>query len=351
MKFTEWIKKRVSGRLREPDYRELQEIVKKAGRLAGVYNHGELAKLIRQYSHSERVIEQVALMIAKSEPFDSPGATGNRYSIDMMDALNVTGFMKKHAASLSDIAPEDSGPVHGMLAMHTFMRDAYQKAFPNITRETLPPKEVDAAIRILDHQRKNRDVLELCELASYGMMPSTYVKMRYGIEDKCRTYEWLEGYMMDRGDCDMEYDVRMNATRIAAEMHTAAEKAVEGIPGIRLPDFYLEELDHELEKLGRIAMSPECMEDLTIGCDSVFLARYGIDRNASREEQSAQAKEAYRELDGRLVRATGRRPYAGEFQNSLKKDNRQDRGHGRQEHRRHIRNPPPARSNGIKPSF
>lgn len=75
MKFTEWIRHRIVGRLREPDYRELQEIAQKAKLLAGVYNHGELAKLIREYSHSEKAIEQIALLIAKSEPFDSPIST------------------------------------------------------------------------------------------------------------------------------------------------------------------------------------------------------------------------------------------------------------------------------------
>ena len=75
MKFTEWIRHRIVGRLREPDYRELQEIAQKAKLLAGVYNHGELAKLIREYSHSEKALEQIALLIAKSEPFDSPIST------------------------------------------------------------------------------------------------------------------------------------------------------------------------------------------------------------------------------------------------------------------------------------
>ena len=30
----------------------------KAKRLAGVYNHGELAKLIREYSHSEKLLNR-----------------------------------------------------------------------------------------------------------------------------------------------------------------------------------------------------------------------------------------------------------------------------------------------------
>ena len=42
-------------------------------------------------------------------------------------------------------------------------------------------------------------------------------------------------------------DVRMNIPRIEAEMCAAAEKAVENIPGVRLPDFYLEGLDRELD--------------------------------------------------------------------------------------------------------
>ena len=37
----------------------------------------------------------------------------------------------------------------------------------------------------------------------------------------------------------------MNIPRIEAEMCAAAEKAVENIPGVRLPDFYLEGLDRE----------------------------------------------------------------------------------------------------------
>ena len=60
MKFTEWIRHRIVGRFREPDYRELREIAQKAKHLAGVYNHGELTKLIREYSHSEKAIEQIA---------------------------------------------------------------------------------------------------------------------------------------------------------------------------------------------------------------------------------------------------------------------------------------------------
>lgn len=179
-------------------HRELQEIAQKAKRLAGVYNHGELAKLIREYSHSEKAIEQIALLIAKSEPFDSPISTMNKESVDMMDVLTDTPFMAKHGSQLTDIPPWEATSVHGLFAMYTIMRDWGCTKYPMNRIERPPHSEVISAIRILDFQRKSRDVSELCELASYSMVPSTYVKLRYGIEDKCSTYEWLESYLMDR---------------------------------------------------------------------------------------------------------------------------------------------------------
>lgn len=341
MKFTEWIRHRIVGRFREPDYRELQEIAQKAKRLAGVYNHGELAKLIREYSHSEKAIEQIALLIAKSEPFVSPISTMNKESVDMMDVLTDTPFMVKHGSQLTDIPPWEATSVHGLFAMYTIMRDWGCTKYPMNRIERPPHSEVISAIRILDFQRKSRDVSELCELASYSMVPSTYVKLRYGIEDKCSTYEWLESYLMDRDDCCIEPDVRMNIPRIETEMCAAAEKAVENIPGVRLPDFYLEMLDGELRKLGRIAASPDAVHDIRhIRPD--FLAKYGIDKNASATERSCQAEKAYRELDARFVCMTGRRPYADEVFASIRRTSEDmvKENRPKQPHRKILRNPP-----------
>lgn len=341
MKFTEWIRHRIVGRFREPDYRELQKIAQKAKRLAGVYNHGELAKLIREYSHSEKAIEQIALLIAKSEPFDSPISTMNKESVDMMDVLTDTSFMAKHGSQLTDIPPWEATSVHGLFAMYAIMRDWGCTKYPMNRIERPPHSEVISAIRILDFQRKSRDVSELCELASYSMVPSTYVKLRYGIEDKCSTYEWLESYLMDRDDCYIEPDVKMNIPRIEAEMCAAAEKAVENIPGVRLPDFYLEGLDRELDKLGRIAVSPDASNDL-INVQPDFLIKYGIDKTVAPEEQSRQAQKAYKELDDRLVRITGRRPYADEFFASLRhgKEKVAEVDRPKQVHKPVLRSPP-----------
>ena len=44
-----------------------------------------------------------------------------------------------------------------------------------------------------------------------------------------------------------------------------------------------------------------------------FLVKYGIDRSSPEDVIRKQAEKAYRELDARFVRMTGRRPYADEF--------------------------------------
>lgn len=259
----------------------------------------------------------------------------------MMDVLTDTPFMAKHGSQLTDIPPSEATSVHGLFAMYTVMRDWGCTKYPMNRIERPPHSEVISAIGILDFQRKSRDVSELCELASYSMLPSTYVKLRYGIEDKCSTYEWLERYLMDRDDCCIEPDVRMNIPRIEAEMCAAAERTVENIPGVRLPDFYLERLDRELDKLGRIAVSPDASNDL-INVQPDFLIKYGIDKTAAPEEQSRQAQKAYKELDDRLVRVTSRRPYADEFFASLRhgKEKVAEADRPRPVHKPILRNPP-----------
>ena len=353
MKITDWIK----GLLRDgkpgPGYRELQELSEKAKRAAGVYNHEELTKLIRQYSKSDEAIERIALAIAKSEPFINPSSATNRPSIEMMDALLGTTYMERHGSRLSDVNPEDATPIHGLLAMYNFMRDEGLRKFPVTGIERPVHDETISAIRILDCQRQNRDISELCELASYAMLPSEYVRIRYGLEQECDIYDFIERSLTDHEDDVISSEMRRNYALAQADMCRAAEKAVENIPCVRLPDFYLEDLDRELDKLGRIAVSPETVNDLIhIGSD--FLFKYGIDKQSSPEEQSRQAQKAYCELDARFVKMTGRRPYADGLMASLRQkpgNTKADKVQAQPARSNHIRNPPPAKGKSRKPSF
>ncbi len=353
MKITDWIRGLLRDGQYRPGYRELQELSEKAKRAAGVYNHEELSGLIHRYRRSDEAVERIALAIAKSEPFHSPVSTVYRHSIEMMEALNDTRFMEKHGHRLSDIAPEDATPIHRLLAKYTFMLDAELKECPTRDMERPPCTEVVAATGILDYRWQKRDVYELCELASYGMVPSEYVRIRYGLEQVCSDYSYLEEYIRAHEYGDIELDAPKDCALAKVRMCLEAEKAVENIPGVRLPDFYLENLDHELGNLGRIAISPDAVNDLIhVGPD--FLIKYGIDKNAPSEDISRQAQKAYCELDARFVRMTGRRPYAEGLLASLRQkpgNTTADKVRPQQTRRNHIRNPPPSNGKGRKPSL
>lgn len=341
MKIPRWIAAILRNRQPEPGFRELLDVEREADRLTGTYDHGELAKLIRKYRHSEKAIEKIAMQVAKSYPFYSPASTMNNGAAEMIKALKDTHFMEKCGHRLSEITPKRANMVHGMLAMYTFMRDAYLKKLPNQRRQTPPSEEVEAAVRILDCRISYNDVSELCGLASDMMMPSRYVMIRYGLEDKCDTYNFMEKYLAEHDDYEMEAHFRNNYAPIAADMCRAAEKAVEGIKGACLSDRYLENLDRELHLLGHIAVSPEAVYDPFL-IDKVFLCKYGMDKITAPEELSGQAQKAYRELDDRLVRITGRRPYAdglfASVRQGMEKTVAADRP--KQVHKPILRNPP-----------
>ncbi|MCX4294837.1 MAG: hypothetical protein OSJ56_12370 [Prevotella sp.] len=230
--------------------------------------------------------------------------------------------------------------------MYTFMRDEELRKFPATGMERPAHDEVISAIRILDGQRRNRDISELCELSAYSMLPSRYVMMRYGLERDCDAYRCIENHITDS-------DNPRALLQAEADMCVTAEKAVENIPEVRLPDFYLENLDRELGNLGRIAASPDAVNDL-VHITSDFLIKYGIDKQSSPEKQSRQAQNAYCDLDARFVKMTGRRPYADGFMASLRQkpgNTKADKVQTQPARSNHIRNPPPAKGKSRKPSF
>ena len=86
---------------------------------------------------------------------------------------------------------------------------------------------------------------------------------------------------------------------------------------------YIEKLDAELQTLGWLARFPERIDDSRI--NRQLLDKYGIEPGISREEQSRQVEKAFRELDARLVRMTGRQSYADDLFESLRQKARSRR--------------------------
>ena len=101
-----------------------------------------------------------------------------------------------------------------------------------------------------------------------------------------------------------------------------AERILESDPEIPLRQTYIEKLDAELQTLGWLARFPEKIDSLYI--NRQLLDKYGIEPSIPREKQFRQVEDAFRELDARLVRLTGRQPCADDLFDSLKRKETMD---------------------------
>ena len=191
----------------------------------------------------------------------------------------------------------------------------------------------------LKSDEKRRQEVISClywSLMQYWNIPQS-MQDYFGLTEDYRLYHQLEDmypaiYRQKRAAGEIP-----DVLEVDARLTRAVEKIFESICE-RPPVPYLNKLNDELEKLGQIAHLPDNVHDI-IHIRPDFLAKYGIDRKASSEECSAKAEKAYRELDARFVRMTGRRPYADELFNGMKK-RQSDSSEERPSRKQHIRQKP-----------
>lgn len=145
----EWIKEQQRRYLDEPRLKELTEVMKQIRKFVREKEYRKLTELVRRYRKSEDVITQVACLLSNSHLFPTPEKTVETDRSELMTALKNTYFMEKNGCRLADVNPEKADSVHGMLAMHTFMRDAYLKVYPESKQERPSPEEGKYSINSL----------------------------------------------------------------------------------------------------------------------------------------------------------------------------------------------------------
>ena len=190
-------------------------------------------------------------------------------------------------------------------------------------------------------ERKRREVVScLYESLMQNWNIPQSIQDYYGFAEDYRLFHQLEGMDSDVYKRKREMREVPDILEVDARLTHVVEKVFESVCP-HPPVEYLDKLNTELEKLGRIAASPDAVHDL-LHIRPDFLAKYGIAKNASATERSCQAEKAYRELDARFVRMTGRKPYADEFFASLRRKPEEvaKEKHTRQPHRVILRNPP-----------
>ncbi|MFT0481111.1 hypothetical protein ACMSEG_17500 [Bacteroides faecis] len=202
----------------------------------------------------------------------------------------------------------------------------------------------------LESDERKRDEVVSClywSLMQNWNIPRS-IQDYYGFTEDYRLFHRLEEMSPDEYRQKRLTGEVPDSLEVDARLTHRAEELFERLCP-RPPADYLDKLNGELERLGWIAASPDTVHDI-IHISPSFLVKYGIDKNASAAERSCQAEKAYRELDARFVRMTGRRPYADEFFSSLKRETEKAAKENRpkQVHRTILRNPP---SKGRKMSF
>ena len=161
----------------------------------------------------------------------------------------------------------------------------------------------------ISQQVKTRTITVLYGFLTQRQEIPEYILKEYGLTEDYAMYNRIENMEYEDYEAGRKDGRLPDITALEARLTRKIEAAMESCGKPPVP--YLEKLNEELDALGIIARNPEYADRIFYKLD--FFAKYGIDRTAPHRTQAGQAEKAYRELDSRFVRMTGRRPYADEL--------------------------------------
>lgn len=289
----------------EPGYRKLNALSEQVEDMLRKENYRGISRILRIYHESETVVAEIARQIWKSDLCRTPEQAADREVRELYGRLAETRLARQ------------TDSVQSMTAMHTFMLGHYVQRHPECG--IVPPdnNDVKEAIRVLDADTRTRDKAfsGLYHFLMECRQPSMYVLLRYDMADDYKLHDLMNGGFADSATLERKYGKLPDFLELDARLTRKAEKALESLCE-RPPVPYLEKLNEELEKLGSLARKPDNIDSPFINRD--VLVKYGIDRNASEKEIAKQVETAYRELDARFVKMTGRRPYADNLFGTVK---------------------------------
>ena len=311
---------------RKPDWeREHRStlIARHAENLLRERDISNVTDLVRRHRKSDLTIAGIGLTMntATSCFLRTPEDAAGEDVLALMEALRGTPFAKKIGCRLADVPANTAHSLHGLLAMHTFLLDAYLEQHPDSKLRQPPMAEVQAAAHIIDRQFRTETFRELRHLTetSGRYTPSCYVVRLYDWDTDMGRLQEMRGRLDGPACPDNPQQVQQLRERIwKAEnrMVREAERILESDPEISLRQTYIEKLDAELQTLGWLARFPERIDDSRI--NRQLLDKYRILPGISPAEQYGQVEKAFRELDARLVRMTGRQSYADDLFESLR---------------------------------
>lgn len=308
MKITDMISRLVRSR-REPGPEALLSISRHLDTACASDDFNALAALLERYRHSDFVTNLIGVrMLRGGYPMIcTPAASVREDVLYMMDRVRDTRIVRQWGFDLTAIAPERYNPLYDLLAMHTFMVDAYSKQHTSgLPRQRPTASAAAASVRLLDAWHKADYVRELSGLILRHECPSEYLSLRLGWEKEyhhahslaCECDTSCEGGSF--AERQMLYDAR---ERHYARWERKAERVLESIAGHALPSQYAVKLQNEREQLAFLVRCPESIA--APHTELRLLYKYGIDATESRWVREQQLERAFRDLDARLMHMTG----------------------------------------------
>lgn len=293
------------------EFQQWEPTLQRTRQLLEARDFRTLTDLVREHRHSELLTRGIGLEMMARLPqiLTSPDAAARHEVLQLMDALRRTPAMKHTGRKLANLPGNSSHPIHGVLALHTLLVDAYPERHPESRMQQPTTGEVQAAMRLVDRLFRTGIFRELCRMteAPTRMEPPFYVARLYGWDVDC---EILQAMRHERdattpgADPRRIQQLREEIFRTENHLVRGAERTIEGMTEMPVPRSYVERLESELNTLGWLARAPERIDDPHTSRQ--FLDKYEIHPGLPPEAQRAEAEAAFRELDARLVQLTGR---------------------------------------------
>lgn len=304
---------------RDVDFRIWDSIIQQVNAYLSESKVGNVTDLLEQHRKSNLLVIGICDSIETwmHKVMATPEDAARREVLKMIDALRKTSFVKKEVKSLAGTTIYTNNPVLSTLAMHTFLLNEYLQHKNSKLRK--PSKsEVEAALRIVEnHFRKDttRQLLDL--VATQGRkLPTHYVASINGWLGEVGRLRDLHEKMNTSINPQEVGQLREQLWPIENRLVRASERILE-TNIVVLPPTYMQKLEEELDALGWFARFPEKVDSPG---SRMFLDKYGIQPDKPYAVRCRQIEEAFRKLDERLVRMSGRKPYADELFASLKRE-------------------------------
>ena len=311
---------------RDADFEKWNAVARRSEELLRERNLRAVTDLVKHHRRSNPIITGIGIQLSLGTDYflTRPRDAAEPDVRELMEALRRTSVVRKNGSRLQDAPAGTANSVYGILAMHTVLLDTLQIVDFDAARPRLSDAEVQAAVRILKDQYESDIMHRLCHFVEGGYLPPFYIAGIYNWQAELDILSEMRTKM--RGpecpkDPQQRQQLRVNIWQLENRMSKEAEQVLEKMDP-PLPGTYIEKLDAELQTLGWLARFPERIDDSRMNLQ--LLDKYDIRRGAPRKEQCRQVEDAFRELDGRLARLTGRRPYADDLFQSLKRKEAKD---------------------------